>query len=425
MVVQHFSSLGTPGLNQQSGIIGEDSVQTLRGKRGIAIYREMGDGDAIIGATLFAIEMLCRRVTWRSVPFDTEQDSIDRADFVWECLSDMSTGWEDTLSEILTFLQYGFAPMETVLKRREGWKEDGSRSKYDDGRIGWRKWSLRSQDTIDRWNFDEQGGIAGLKQSAPPTFKPVDIPIEKMLLFRTTTRKNNPEGRSILRTAYGSWYYKKNIQRIEAIGIERDLTGIPIAWVPPEILAQDAGANEQAMRNEIANIVTRVKRDEQEGLIFPLAYNEAGQKLYDLTLLSTGGTRQVNTDPVIARYDQRIAMTMLADFILLGHENVGSFALSSSKTNLFAYALGSFLDMIADVINTHAIPRLFQANGWPVDRLPRLEHGDIESVDLAELGAYIGALAGTGAVFDDKAVAYLFEQAGIPHNIDQQDSGEI
>jgi hypothetical protein len=35
---------------------------------------------------------------------------------------------------------------------------------------------------------------------------------------------------------------------------------------------------------------------------------------------------------------------MLAEFVLMGHENVGSFALSSDKTALLAVALGEFVD---------------------------------------------------------------------------------
>ncbi|WP_155274431.1 hypothetical protein [Piscirickettsia salmonis] len=45
-------------------------------------------------------------------------------------------------------------------------------------------------------------------------------------MFRTTSRKGNPEGRSILRNAYQPWYYKKNLESIESIGIERNLVGL-------------------------------------------------------------------------------------------------------------------------------------------------------------------------------------------------------
>ena len=71
--------------------------------------------------------------------------------------------------------------------------------------------------------------------------------MEKCLLFRTQTHKNNPEGRSILRNAYRSWYFKKRIEEIEGVGIERDLAGIPIAYVDPAIMSAGATADQQAM----------------------------------------------------------------------------------------------------------------------------------------------------------------------------------
>lgn len=61
------------------------------------------------------------------------------------------------------------------------------------------------------------------------------IPMSKAMLFRTESVKDNPEGRSILRNAYRSWYFKRRIQEIEAIGIERDLAGLPVIHAPERL----------------------------------------------------------------------------------------------------------------------------------------------------------------------------------------------
>lgn len=253
-------------------------------------------------------------------------------------------------------------------------------------------------------------------QQAPPDYQLRIIPIDKALLFRTTSHKNNPEGRSVLRSAYRPWYFKKHIETIEGIGIERDLAGLPIAWVPPELLSANASPDDRAILESIKRIVTNVRRDEQEGIVFPLVYDENGNKLYDFALLSTGGTRQFNTDAVIARYDQRIAMTVLADFILLGHEHVGSFSLASSKTHLFSVALGTWLNEIASQFNRVAIPRLFRLNNFAVGRLPKLVPGDIEVPNLTELGDYITKLSGAGMDLfpNEKLEEYLRRAANLP-----------
>ena len=111
-----------------------------------------------------------------------------------------------------------------------------------------------------------------------------------------------------------------------------------------------------------------------------------------------------------------IAGTMLADFILLGHEKSGSWALSSDKTELFGVALGAYLDEIAAVFNRHAIPRLLQVNGMPLNAPPHLVHGDIETVDLERLGNFIKALSQSGAAIfpNPELEAWLAAQAGMP-----------
>ncbi len=341
----------------------------------------------------------------------------EAAAFVESAFLDMSLSWEDTLSSILSFIPYGWSYHEIIYKKRVGPDQtDGSkRSQFDDGRIGWRKIVLRSQDSRLRWEFDDNDGVRGLWQLAPGKEMKF-LPIEKCLLFRTTAAKGNPEGRSALRNAFVPWWFKKRIEEIEAIGIERDLAGLPVAWLPYEYLTSAATPDQQQVTEMVKHIVRNIKRDEQEGIVWPLAYDENGNKLFDLTLLSTAGQRQFDTDKIVARYDQRIAMTMLADFIMLGHENVGSKALGASKIDLFTAAIEAWLFHIADIFNTHAIPRLLKLNGVDIRMAPKLTFGSIQPVDLSALGEFLGKMAGTGmALFPDEELdSYLRTAAGLP-----------
>lgn len=413
--------VGSSGLHQYGGEIRNDFLRQLQGKQAYANYREMADNDPVVGAMLHSIEMMIRSVDWNIEPSDPEdQRAIDEAEFVSTCMSDMSDSWVDTLASIMGFLVYGFSYHEIVYKRRQGFTKDPrTRSKHNDGRIGWRKLPIRSQETIERWELDESGGIQGAYQNDPNSAQrgATFLPIEKCLLFRTTTKMNNPQGRSILRNAFTSWYYKRRIQEIEAIGIERDLAGLPVALVPPQMLSDAATAGERAALDAIKQIVRNIKRDEQEGVVFPLAYDpETGNKAFDLTLLSTGGRRQFDTDAIIARYDQRIAMTVLADFLLLGHEKVGSQALSVSKVELFVRSLDAYLSEIAEVFNQHAIPRLMRINGVSEEFAPYLTFATPKSVDLDQVGSFITSMAQAGAPLfpDDVLETHLRSLAGLP-----------
>jgi hypothetical protein len=244
------------------------------------------------------------------------------------------------------------------------------------------------------------------------------------LLFRASSARNNPEGRSVLRNAYRSWRFKKTIEEIEAVGMERDLAGMPVAYVPPSMLSSSATSAEVAARSAIENLVRGIKRNENEGILFPLAYDSEGRETYKLTLLNAGGNRQFDTDKIISRYDQRISMTVLADFILLGHDNVGSFALGASKIDLFTTAIGQIADTIAETINQHAIPRLLKLNGMDATRLPEVSFGEITHVDLSLLADFIQKASASGALQIDAGMdTYLRLVSGLPERDENAEEG--
>ena len=300
--------------------------------------------------------------------------------------------------------------------------EQGSR--FADGRIGWANFAGRAQETRHRWEFDDTGHIMGMWQLAPPKFQLRYIPLQKALLFRTTAYKNNPEGRSCFRSAYRPWFFKKRIEEYEAIGVERDLAGLPVAYVPYQMMTASATAEEQAALNEIKKIVRNLRRNEQEGVVFPNAFDpDTKQKLYELTLLASPSRRQFDTNVIIQRYAQQIAMTALADVILLGHEAVGARSLGETKVDLFTAALEAFLDVICDEINTSAIPRLMQINGEDPAMCPVLTHGSLDTIELSDVAAMVTAMAGAGAdLFPDTQLEdFLREEAGMPPKAASQD----
>jgi hypothetical protein len=425
-----IDELGTAGLEHWSGRINEEWLRELRDLKKWKTLREMRDNDPIVGAILFAADMLIRQVNWRVEAYSEEEVDIEAQEFLQSIMDDMSHSWENMISEILSFLPYGFSYHEIVYKRRLGpeGKDPTTRSKYNDGKIGWRKIPIRAQNTLENWMIDDDGGIQGMVQRDPVTGFLYEIPIEKSLLFRTSTYKNNPEGRSVMRNAFRPWFFKKRIEEIEGIGVERDLAGLPVIYAPNKIMFRNANTEDAAVFDDLKRIVRNVRRDEQEGIIMPGDRDANGNRLYELSLLTTGGTRQFNTNEVIGRYEQRIAMTMLADFILLGHEKVGSFALSSNKTDLFATALGAWLDEIASIFNQHAVPRLFRLNGFKLEGLPKFVHDDIETPDLKDLGEYISKLAGAGAELfpDDDLENALRGFATLPEKkVDEAESDHI
>ncbi len=131
--------------------------------------------------------------------------------------------------------------------------------------------------------------------------------------------------------------------------------------------------------------------------------------------MSSPGQRQFETSTVIERHDTRILMTMLADFIMLGHENVGSFALSNDKTYLFARAMGAVLSLIARPLNRQGVRRLMRVNNIPVELSPVIQPGDLETNNLTDLGTFVANLQKAGFnLVDLETENYLRQQAGLP-----------
>lgn len=412
--------IGRVGQRRFQGVFFEEFIKDLHGHKGIETYKEMSENDDVIGAILFAIEMLMRQCEFRIDPAGETEADEKAAKFVEECLYDMEDTWTDTLSEILSFLTYGWSYHEIVYKRRNGKTRDKrTTSKYDDGLIGWRKLPLRAQETLYQWEYeDNTDDLIGMTQAPPPDYGNLTIPIEKALHFRTRSRKANPEGRSILRNAYRAWFFKKRIQEIEGIGMERDLAGFPVLTGPEELDLWDQDNLEAAtMLATAESIVTSIRRDAREGLVMPYGWK--------LELLSAGNRRQFDTNQIIERYDKRIATTVLADFVLLGQEGVGSFALSSDKTRLFSVAIGTYLDIICEVFNNQGIPRLIELNSEHfkgITDYPEMHHGDIEEEDIQKLGTFIKDMVGIGALMPDEDLEeFIREKGNLPKKVEGVD----
>lgn len=375
--------IGTAGLRSYSGVISEEYDTKLSGAQGRRVYRQMAD-DPVIGAMLFAIDRLIRGVKWK-----VEGGDEEARQFIDEARSDMSQTWPDTVSEILSMLTYGWSYFELVYKIRGGNTDDGAtRSRHRDGRIGWRKWALRSQDSLERWELDRGGGVQAMVQRTS-SGKPARIPIEKSLHFRTSAYKGNPEGRSLLRSAYRPYYFRTNIENIEGIGVERDLAGLPVVKAPAAWFKSTATTDEKKLLQSLTEMVKNVRRNEQEGVILPEAYDDKGNPLIKLELLASSSRRQFDTSRIIDRHNVVMLMSVLADFLMLGHQQVGSYALGGTKSVLFARALNSLLETICEVINRFAIVRLLALNGVSTDDPPRLSAEPLDEVNLDDLANLI------------------------------------
>lgn len=380
--------IGIPGLNRWGGQVYEEFLYNLRWPYAAQIFKEMADNDAVIGSILYLAEMLIRKANWYVEAASDKARDKKAAEFVESCMHDMSTSWEDTVCEIISMLTYGFSFHEVTYKLRKGpFETDIYRSKFKDGKVGWRGFPIRAQSSLYEWEFNEEtGDIVAFVQMAPPNYKVQRIPLESGLLFRTRVNKDNPEGKSLLRNAYRAWYFKKKIEEIEGIGIERDLAGLPILVAPEGLNLWDSEDAEMAsLRVTAESLISGIRRDSEEGILLPYGW--------DLKLLSTGSARQFDTNAIISRYDHRIAAVMLSDIVLIGNDKTGSFALADTKKSLLAAALEAQLNIIANTINKYQVPKLLYYNNFNnLTDYPQIHPGQLETPDIKEISLLLRAM---------------------------------
>ena len=401
---QSTNTLGVAGENTGNGMIRADEfLPELRGRKAIRTYRQMRDNDSTIGAVMYAAEQVLRDVNLEVKPANDSEQAKREAEFVKSVLNDMDHTLDDHIAEALSFLSYGFAWFEVVYKRRVGPNErsDKKKSKYTDGRIGVRKIASRAPWTINKFDVDQvTGDVLGIEQSTGNfTTTKNYIPVNKSLYYRTTSLNGDPSGRSILRNAYTSYEFLNNLQMIEAIAVERELAGIPVARIPAEYLGPDATAAQANFVSELQTILRDVKFNEQGYIVLPSDVYVDGEgkptntRLVDIELMSSSGTRNIEIDPIVRRYQHDIARSVLSEFLLLGSQG-GSYALSKSKTDLFLRALESYIQAIVDVLNKQLVERLWELNGLPYDLMPTIEAGDVAPHDLREIAAFLRNLNG-------------------------------
>lgn len=403
-------TLGVYGKNTYTGDIRADEfLQELKGKKAIQKYREMRDNNAIVGSVMYAVEQTLRDVKIEVVPADKSEAALKEVEFVKSVLEDMDHSLDDHISEALSYLTYGFAWFEVIYKRREGdMRSPKKASKHEDGRIGIKKIAIRAPWTVERFEVDQESGeILGMWQEAAWGKTPAMIPVEKSIYYRTTSLNNDPSGRSVLRNAFVSYSYLNKVQAYEAVAIERELHGVPVGRMPAEYLSADATADQAALRTQFERILRDLKNNEQGYALLPSdLYVDAdgkptNQRLMDVELITANGSRSIDIDPVVKRYQHDIARSLMAEFLMLGSGS-GSYALSKTKTDLFLRSLESYINTIVDVLNKQLVERLWQLNGLDWATMPKLVAGDVAPHDLREIASFLRNINGAGIELQDQ-----------------------
>lgn len=404
-VPRPYAEIGKSGLRRFGGEVQEEFDPQLRGTRGVRVYDEMRKNDSDVGSILFAILHIALAATWDFEPASQEQPDLDAAQFMREVMFE-DISWRKFITAAMSSNAFGWAFHELVFKQRLGADGDPP-SRFNDGRIGLHKIALRGQETLKEWKFGPHGEVLGMWQRSHDSFDEVFLPIEKALLCRTSDEKDNPEGVSLLRTAYRPYFIKTNMEEIEVIGAERDMTGVLDIQVPSNAVQADF---------DKAQLMGQNYRVDDQAFFITQKFGPGDHEGWKISVIQTPGNRVVDTDKTISRCSIQIMRATLAQFLTLGASRVGSFALADSMRGLWHLAVNGRLDTFAEEIDDQVTPKLLRLNTIPgITGMPKLTHTDPGEIDLEELTPFLRVIGELGMLAPNQAVLeHMHDRADLP-----------
>lgn len=380
----------------------EDSIRELTFPHSLITYDKMAMNVSIASA-LSAVTTIANAVPIYIEAFDQTPQHIKRADFVMSCFDDMENNdtLESVIQKALTFNKYGFAVLEKVFRRRRF--KNGS--KYDDGKIGLKYLPMRKQHSIVDFKWDDDyREFLGVYQNTTsscsyswihqgngritlsPTLRDATdkfIPKKNILLFKTDTSTDLPQGVSPLYYCYEGWRELQKHKDMENIAASKNMNGILVGRAPEEYLSEDADPTMKAAGKAFKDGLTKVTINEQGCVVLPSTRSDDanGSLEWDVTTLQSSSSHITSISSIVQRIQNEILQLMFADVLRSGDEAVKDTA--TNKKSLLNRLVEIRIKEILRVLNTDLIPELFRRNGWDDTKCPQLRYGELEEVDMA------------------------------------------
>lgn len=380
-----------------NGVSTEEIKRELNMPYAVDTYKKMSYHPSI-SAPLALYDAMISKASFRVLaPKDATEAEKKQTELVQSMLDDMDHSFDDFIQAAMTKTVFGFSVIEKVYRKR--YKSNGSA--YDDGIIAPKKLKLIPQETIAKFIFDDQGNeLIGCKQDISSIIDPlgrytgrdntVVLPRSKFMLFQVGKNRNNPYGTSPLKSVYLPWRYLQSLEEIEAQGVSRDFTGIPLLYLPAQYLSADASPEQKAALENFKNILRNLQAGTQSSIILPQVVDaETRQQQFKLELLSTDGKRTFDIDKIKNYYKTMTFIGLGADVLLMGSDSSSSFAMGSIKTSLTGSVVESFLKRIIQVINDDLIKQIYQLNSWDVSRRCKVDYEGMTEESLDEVGKFL------------------------------------
>ncbi len=370
-----------------------EPMSELLAPTGLKIFQKMRKSDPIVGGLMLLLDTVVKRMQINLTG--------DNAEFVQEVLDNMSIAMPELLGEIASAFTYGFYLGEKVWEMADG-----------------RMWLVdiepRHQPTIEAIN-DDKGLV--IQQTSVGQ---LSCPYDKCLHIVLLAENRHPFGVSLLRHLYKPYYYKVSIEASEALSLDRDLGGLPILTAPEgfDFTAATEGApnydaNVAATLEWAIDLVSSVRRDQQQGVVKPFGWN--------FEIVRGENRASVPTTDIIARYNTEMASGILANFLALGAFATTNNSNSQMHVSNFLSACEAYAKTISDALQRQVIIPICAYN--KLDSFPTIDLKVKNISILKDLGNFLSSLIDKGLVKPNNVLEKaVLDLANLPYTEGEQDA---
>lgn len=413
-----FKSEGGPGVAVFGGYVDEGEQNAkVAGVQKYTTYANILANTTIAAASVRFFLNLLAKAEWNVQAADDTPESQERAEWFEKALHDMTTPFHRVVRRAGLYRYFGFSIQEWTAKRNE------------DGTIGLLDVESRPQHTIEQWGTDESGTVHGVVQRSPQTFRAIPLHRSRLVYVVDDSLTDSPEGLGLFRHIVEAVERLEEYEKLEGIGFETDLRGIPVGRAPFMELSKavQAGTINQAQMDAqitaMRTFLTKHKKTANLALFLDSKVYEStgdnrtpsGQPQWNLELLKAGATSAPELALAIQRINREIARVLGTENLLLGESGAGSLAMARDKSDQFALQIDGALKEISEAFQADLVKPFMELNGWDLETMPKLKPEKVQHRAIEEVTAALRDMASAGAVLapDDPAINEIRRLLGL------------
>ena len=239
---------------------------------------------------------------------------------------------------------------------------------------------------------------------ASVSYQDPTIPAEYCAVFCLEREGDNYEGYSLLRNIYRNWWFKDQAYHVMGVGLDRWGVGIPIAQL------EEGHGLTSGDQDELRKILEKIRINERAYMVMP--------EHVKFSIEPSGGGQGTQSHfgiQWIDHNDAQIAKNVLASFLTMGRDPVGTLGFGSRLTDMFISSLNGIAKGINGDIKRQLVKPLCDFNFDMSNReYPEPVCLDLEQVDTDALIDTLQKLTGTMITPQDDDEMVLRKILGLP-----------